>query len=259
MRNNRDLIGLVLAFFAVSYLILLLRPEIGVPFLMTLAGMAVVIALLNPSVWVRFKKFLNGEALLQDAQSQVTKQAVRDAIQHAAQYGGETPNDSRFRLTDIGLLVYHGDNHPKIYETGDVPTDATHLRPFVKLYSSAVSEQVRVRFQIIDAAQRTCYAAVEAQLLSLGENLVTPSTWLPVADQQPGEGVWKLGVSLGSTLVAVHQFGWMEVGGEKRTLFNGDGEIDPAAFAEKDEETLSLDELTKAEPGVIEAETVEQH
>jgi hypothetical protein len=173
----------------------------------------------------------------------VADQAMRRA--------GYRPQDTGLRLDDIGLLVYHGEHStPKIYRTADVPTDASHIRPFAVLnYHGRVKtfrNTSEVQFLLVDEHNKTQYVSAASSWLNRGQNLVTPPTWFRLREQQTS-GQWAVGVNVAETLLGIHEFRWLEVGGEARTHFTGDGEIaDAIVMPQTDqgvEEPVSVDEL----------------
>jgi hypothetical protein len=161
---------------------------------------------------------------------------------------GRVWNKSKLRLEDIGLLVYHGTAHPKICRTSDIPTDATHIRPFIVLNQPSMpqgSGHGLLQFVLRDESEQIRYHSQGSYTMHQGKNFITSRTWLPLAHERVG-GKWLLEVGSSSTRFAVHVFDWLEVGGELRTLFNGDGEIDTQSLQSmklRGLDQVSLDEL----------------
>jgi hypothetical protein len=179
------------------------------------------------------------------------------AAQQAMKRAGYAGHTGARRIDDIGLLVYYGDERePKLYRTSDVPTDATHIRPFVVLicpYSESISnEHVVVCFNMFDNDGNRCFIAKAGHPIKLGDNFITPNTWLPLGEQEEN-GIWSIEVSIGNILLGVHEFGWLPVGGEVRAEFNGDGEIDERSrrgIELRVPEPVTLDELLEEQAEV---------
>ncbi len=151
------------------------------------------------------------------------------AAELAMRRTGNRADRTALYLLDVGLLVYHGEHSdPRIYRLSEIPTDATHIRPFAVLYQPHMEDasgQGVVRFNLIDENWRLRYTSRAQYLVKTGENFITPKTWLPLNDQQVG-APWTMEVNVGDRLLGVHEFGWLEVGGELRAEFNGEGELD---------------------------------
>jgi hypothetical protein len=161
---------------------------------------------------------------------------------------GRVPDESSIHLNDIGLLVYDDEKNPKIYRTSDVPTDACYVRPFIVLFQPEMPEGSGngvLRFNLIDERRNLRYTSRAKYRLHPGQNFVTPPTWLPLANQNI-DGPWSLVVTIGDTPLGIVDFGWLQVGGEVRARFDGDGEIDQRTRRWLDLrglEPVSLDEL----------------
>jgi hypothetical protein len=176
----------------------------------------------------------------------IRRREIADKALHRA---GRRADDPQVQLGDIGLLVYEGDNDPKICRLSDVPTNATHIRPFIVLELPELPDTGGngvIRFNLVDGLGKLRYTSRSRYTVKRGQNFITPKTWLPLADQQV-DGAWSLQVCVGdSAPFAIHEFEWLHVGGEARAQFNGDGEIDELmqpAFNQSVEESISLDEL----------------
>jgi len=184
------------------------------------------------------------------------KTSVGIIADDAMRRAGYRPQDTGLRLEDIGLLVYHGEHSdPRIYRSADVPTDASHIRPFAVLSHQGLVQAFKnpseVQFLLVDEHNKTEYVADVSSWLNRGQNFVTPPTWFPLREQQTS-GSWAVGVTVAGTLLAIHEFGWLEVGGKARAEFNGEGEIDQKSqrWAELGmQEPVSVDELLE-EQGV---------
>ncbi len=206
---------------------------------------------LSPARWGQDFSDLFAGAMPLDVSPIQETDAPRIAAERALRRAGQSVRNSEAQLTDIGLLVYEGRNEPHISRLGDVPTNATHIRPFVvyDLSAAAVTSAAgTIRFNLIDAEGRLRYTVRSRYTLKRGINFITPPTWLPLNEQNP-DGVWSLQINVGDGApIAIHEFKWFEIGGELRAAFTGDGEIDDLM---KDvieqhtapEETVSLDEL----------------
>jgi hypothetical protein len=169
-------------------------------------------------------------------------QAAQTAMQRAGYQGG----DSYVGVTDVGLLAYRGTDEPKLLRYGDVMADTAYLRPFIELWLPYVARGP-VRFELTDSQGRLRYADESQYELERGPNTLLPGTWLPLQDKPPGPGDWKLRVMAGSTLLAVHTFGWQAVGGgEIQRYAASDGEISPSlqqALRVHSQQPVSLDDL----------------
>ena len=185
-------------------------------------------------------------------------QAVAD---EAMERAGRILDEESIHLNDIGLLVYDDEKNPRIYRTSDVPTDACHVRPFIVLFQPEMPESSGsgvLRFNLIDEGRNLRYTSRAKYRLHPGQNFVTPPTWLPLAGQKI-DGPWSLVITIGDTPLGITEFDWLQVGGEVRAQFNGDGEIDQRTRRWLDlrtTEQVSLDELL-ADQADVEIETEE--
>ncbi len=177
-----------------------------------------------------------------------TDQAIQAARQAAMAEGIE-----RFVLHDVGMLVYEGKTEPNVYRLTDIPTTATHLRPFIVI-SPRIQDDMpnKLRFNLIDRSGVLRYTAKVKKVLKAGENFVTPPTWLPLAGREVNSAAWSLEVAVDGLELAVHEFGWLPVGGESRAQFTGDGEINELEFDPSDlaEDPLPLDVLLEQQGGI---------
>jgi hypothetical protein len=150
--------------------------------------------------------------------------AARDAMQRAGYAGG----GEYVEVTDIGLLAYRQSDEPKMVRYGDVLVDTHFLRPFIELWLPYQSRGT-VRFELLDGTARVRYVDEADYDLEPGENVLLPSTWLPLHGKTIPTGEWRLQVMAGDTLLARHAFGWQQVGGgELQPYIASDGEISPA-------------------------------
>jgi hypothetical protein len=180
--------------------------------------------------------------------SRRSKQAGRGnmAARQAMQQAGYESGEDYVEVTDIGLLAYRHSDEPKMVRYGDVLVDTHFLRPFVELWLPYRSRGT-VRFELLDRAGRLRYADEAEYDLERGENVLLPSTWLPLRDKTIPPGRWRLQVLAGDTLLAMHPFGWQEIGGgELQPYIAADGEISPAlqqALRARSREAVSLSDL----------------
>ncbi len=150
--------------------------------------------------------------------------AARLAMQRAEYKGGA----AYIRMSDVGLLAYRASDEPRLVRYNDVLMDTHYLRPFVTV---TVPHQARgiVRFEIVDDSGRLRYADETRYDLERGDNTLLPGTWLPLQDKRINPAHWQLRILVGDTLLAIHEFGWQEVGGgELQRYVKSDGEISPA-------------------------------
>jgi hypothetical protein len=150
------------------------------------------------------------------------------AAQRAMQRAGYEGGGNYVEVTDIGLLAYRQSDEPKMIRYGDVLVDTHFLRPFIELW---LPYQARgtVRFELLDNTERVRYVDEADYDLEPGDNVLLPSTWLPLRGGTIPPGEWRLQVMAGDTLLARHPFGWQQVGGgELQPYIASDGEISPA-------------------------------
>jgi hypothetical protein len=162
---------------------------------------------------------------------------------------GYQPNDNpNVQIADIGLLVDDGAKLPKLCRSSAVPTDAIQIRPFIILdtpYLASPGIDSIICFNLIDGMGKLCFQSKARYHLKQGQNFIIPKTWMLLGEQLLGD-TWSLEVSIGELPpFAIHQFEWLELGGEARAQFDGDGEIDElmeAAINQSAEEPMSIDE-----------------
>ncbi len=168
--------------------------------------------------------------------------SAHSAMRRADYEGGE----AYVNVADIGLLAYRQTDEPKLVRYGDVLLDTSYLRPFIELW---LPHQARgsVRFELLDHEGRLRYADEERYDLARGKNTLLPGTWLPLSDKTIHPAEWQLRVLAGETLLAVHVFGWQEVGGGAiQPYIEADGEISPElqqALQARSREAVSLSDL----------------
>ena len=162
------------------------------------------------------------------------------------QRAGYAGSENYVEVTDVGLLTYRHSDEPKLVRYGDVMLDTHFLRPFCELWLPYRSRGT-VRFELVDSAGRQRYVDEEEYDLERGDNVLLPRTWLPLRGKTIAPGQWRLRVSAGETLLAVHPFGWEQVGGgEIQPYIASDGEISPAlqhAMRVKARDAMSLSDL----------------
>jgi hypothetical protein len=178
---------------------------------------------------------------------QVISQHTREAIRAASRI----VDLSQPLVTDVGLLVYRGAEKPMIYRTLDVPDDTETIQPFVQLHvplpllESGVG---RVCFEILENSKDVVFSYEQVYTLRDGLNLLTPPARLPVRNSDKSY-VWEMRVSLGDTLLAVHDFGWTDANAQEDMMALGtDGEISEEMRTILEEQDgvgqpLSLDDL----------------
>jgi hypothetical protein len=168
------------------------------------------------------------------------------AAQRAMQRAGYEGGGDYVEVTDIGLLAYRQSDEPKMIRYGDVLVDSHFLRPFIELWLPYRSRGT-VRFELLDDAGRMRYVDEAEYDLEPGENVLLPSTWLPLGGKTIPPGEWRLQVMAGDTLLARHPFGWQQVGGgELQPYIASDGEISPAlqrALRGHAQQAVSLSDL----------------
>jgi|SRR5579871_426196 len=176
------------------------------------------------------------------------RQQIRRNAAEAQRRAGYDPDSPQVIIDDIGLLAYEGDAQPKIYRAMDIPTTASHIRPFIVLDLSRVlpelsDEKHTVRFNLFDDSGNLRFTA-RARFTSQ-DHFITPKTYMPLDDQHP-DGRWSLHVMAGDQPLAIHEFGWLQMGGAVRAQYTGDGEISMEkrrSRLEGEEVPVSLDEL----------------
>jgi hypothetical protein len=155
-------------------------------------------------------------------------------------------------VDDIGVLAYNGDKTPNLCRLNAIPSDTTHLRPFVVINLPYKQGKGALRFELLDETGVKRYDMQKTYQLKGGPNFITPPTWLPMDENHKG-GKWSLRVSIGDKPLAVHEFTLKAAyGGQIRSFLHEDGEIDPwlsKSIAEQDKGGggMSLDDLLAAQ------------
>jgi hypothetical protein len=124
-----------------------------------------------------------------------------------ARYDFTTGN---FVVVDIGLLVYHSTDHPKITRTVPIPTDARWLRPFVEMYCNQGIQDVAVRLDLLDSKGNIHFAENKIYTLK-GRTRIVTANWLPLDNKEASLGRWALVVYVNNAPIAVHTFHWEAV------------------------------------------------
>jgi hypothetical protein len=163
-------------------------------------------------------------------------------------------------LDDIGLLAYNGDKTPDLCRVDAIPSDTTHLRPFIVINLPYKQGKGALRFELLDETGEKRYDVQKSYQLKGGPNFITTPTWLPLDENHKG-GKWSLRVSIGDKPLAVHEFTMKAAyGGQIRSFLHEDGEIDPwlsKAITEQDKGggDMSLDDLLAAQEDAGDLET----
>jgi hypothetical protein len=170
---------------------------------------------------------------------QIAERALRNA--------GNLPTARGIRLEDVGIFAYDGGPKPTIRRSEAVSAAATHLRPFMVLnlpYQQGGTG--RIIFELVDDQGEVRFVADHRYKIRPGQNFITPSTWLPMGDEEAG-GNWALRISIGDQVLALHHFEITpDAGATFRPYLREDGEVDEwMVRSAQTEETgkLSLDDL----------------
>ena len=162
---------------------------------------------------------------LRDARA-ARRDGSSSVAQKAMSRAGYQGGDAYARVMDLGMLAYRQSDEPRIVRSGAVWTDTEYIRPFVDLWLPHRARG-KVRFELVDGAQRLRYADEARYDLDRGKNTLLPQTWLPMKGRAEDGDRWNLRVMAGETLLAVHDFGWQAPGGEIKQYMVSDGEISP--------------------------------
>ncbi len=175
----------------------------------------------------------------------VRRAGSSSVAQKAMNRAGYQSGDAYARVVDLGMLAYRQSDEPRIVRSGAVWTDTEYVRPFVDLWLPHRARG-KVRFELVDAAQRLRYADEAGYDLDRGKNTLLPQTWLPIRGRAADGDQWNLRVIAGETLLAVHDFGWQSPGGEIKQYMVSDGEISPEllhALSDERGKKMSLSDL----------------
>lgn len=182
------------------------------------------------------------------AKAQNEAESPKAVAERALHRAGLDQRQLAVHLNDVGLLVYCGGQHPEaIARDESIRSDATHVRPFMRLnFPLQQNGGDTIRFELLDAQGQVRYSDESWYDLMPGDNFLTTKTWLPLHDEIP-DGHWTLRVVVGETPFAVHLLRWHKrhLSGLRARL-QSDGEIDDqvrVAAAQPLSKPLSLDEL----------------
>lgn len=168
------------------------------------------------------------------------------AADRAMRRAGYDVSPDYVQVTDIGVLAYRHTDEPRLVRYGDVMLDSRYLRPFAELWLP-YEARGEVRFELVDDNGRVRYADESEYDLLPGKNTILPGTWLPLENKAIQPATWRLRLLASETLLAVHAFGWREVGGGRiQRYMTSDGEISPTlqqALQSSPRESVSLSDL----------------
>jgi hypothetical protein len=170
---------------------------------------------------------------------QVYSHAIR-----AVRRAGLEPDDTQVLPVDVGVIALRAGRDPVVHRSQPVQNDADYIQPFVQLRLPTKASG-RVRFEIQDSNGQVLYIHEDNHQLQRGRNLITPSSRLPVHDEQAMEDDWELHVSADGMLLAKHVIGWREHT-ERNVKLESDGELSTelrAAIVHNEQGSVSLDEL----------------
>jgi hypothetical protein len=169
---------------------------------------------------------------------------AQEAAERALRRAGHNPDTIKLKLHDIGLMVYRGAENPAtVARLEAVRSDATHLRPYMKLHSPLPKELLQeVTFEVWDDAAEPRFRNAGDYEVRPGMNIITPKNWMRVPDDSV-QGNWEMRILLGTTLLASHQFRWRKPSTQAAPInLTSDGELEDAASRLADR-PMSLDEL----------------
>lgn len=170
---------------------------------------------------------------------QVYSHAIR-----AVRRAGLEPDDIQVLPVDIGIIGERDGRAPVVYRSQAIPDDVDYVRPFVQLRlpTRAVG---RVRFEITDSSGQLVYVHEDDHQLERGRHLITPTSRLPIHDQQAKDSGWTLDVLADNVVIAQHLFDWLDTAVVPVRL-DADGELSNelrAAVIDSQPASMSLDEL----------------
>lgn len=174
-----------------------------------------------------------------------TEPVYRHALDAVARAGLD-PNSVQVLVVDIGVMAFSTDQEPAVYRTWSLPDHVDYIQPFVQLRLPSKATG-RIKFEILDSAGRQMFVHEDNHSLQRGRNFITPAARLPIHDENLLNGKWQMRVSADGTLLAQHQFQFMEASSSNIKQHIGeDGEINTelrAVLAENRLPKMSLDDL----------------
>lgn len=184
------------------------------------------------------------ESLRRERQPQ-SEPIYRHALK-AVEAAGLNPDKVPVLAVDLGVLAYKGSDSPKVYRTWTVPDDIDYIQPFVQLRLPSKADGL-IRFEILDSEGEPLFIREDVHRLERGRNFITPTTRMPVYDQQAMDGDWQLRISADGVLLAVHMFSFGDAtSATVRRAIGEDGEISSELrlmMEESKPPKMSLDEL----------------
>ncbi len=141
-----------------------------------------------------------------------------------------------------------------VHREAPIPDTVDFIQPYVELYLERAAAGT-LRFEIVDSAGEVHYVREERRQLKAGRSPVIPSTRMPVGDFLYTDTGWSLRVYAANTLIAEHQFGWVDPdsGTALREHLAEDGELsaDLEMLVEDARlQPMSLDELLSSDEAV---------
>lgn len=172
----------------------------------------------------------------------------------AVEAAGHSPQDLALLPVDIGFITYKGADRPVVHREAPIPDTVDFIQPYVELYLERAAAGT-LRFEIVDSAGEVHYVREERRQLKAGRSPVIPSTRMPVGDFLYTDTGWSLKVYAANTLIAEHQFGWVDPdsGTALREHLAEDGELsaDLEMLVEDARlQPMSLDELLSSDEAV---------
>lgn len=172
--------------------------------------------------------------------------------EEAVRRAGLDPERTGLLVSDLGLIVYNGNDKPVVHRESAVPDTADYVQPFAEL-SAAKPARGRLTFEIVDALGEVVYRRQEEQALPTGKKAVIPRTRLPVGDHLDTAQAWTLRLYANDTLLAEHPFGWydpLDRTEALREVMSNDGELSAdlsALMQDAAAAPMSLDDLLSDE------------
>jgi hypothetical protein len=281
-RLVRGIIGLLLIIWGLNALTGMSLPF---GFIMLIAGIALMSALVRGENWTRLREQISdqwdefadfsfsseepasrrgGSSTFQPRSSERGRAARRAGKMHrvaveAIRSAGQDPQTLPVAPVDIGVLAYESENKtPSLYRETRLPERTAFVRPFALLRSPSRARGT-IRFELVDGSGDTCFVDETKWELKQGETFVYPDTWLPADRIIDTVGDWQLRIYAAGMLLAIHEFTWWdEGGGDFRAYLTGDGEISDDLVEDLSSARLgrlSLDDLLDdQEGGLIETD-----